>query len=253
MIRLEQDRYLLPTIFKAYPQLIAAQSTRNGGYSKKPYGSLNLGLHTKDDPNIIEQNRTAFFTDLGFFPEQTAGAHQVHGTNILSVDQPGQYEGFDALITQQTGILLTITVADCTPILIFDPISRAIAAIHAGWRGTAGQIVQKTLHKMAQEFGTQTSNCLAYIGPCIDRCTFEVDEDVAQHFAPEFKEWDVLKQKFYVDLKKANRSQLESTGLLTTNIEVSPYSTVTHNASFFSYRKEKGQTGRMLAVIGLKA
>lgn len=200
MSQLGQNRLLRPAIFHAYPRVVAAQSMRNGGYGNAPYESLNLGLYTKDDPKVVEQNRTAFFADLGFIPEQTAGSLQVHETAILSVTTPGQYQGFDALITQQKDILLTVTVADCTPILIFDPISQAIAAIHAGWRGTVGQIIIKTLQQMMMEFGTQPQNCLAYIGPCIDRCTFEVDNDVAQHFTPEFKEWNETNQKFYIDL-----------------------------------------------------
>ncbi|MEM6377082.1 MAG: peptidoglycan editing factor PgeF [Bacteroidota bacterium] len=252
MVQLGQNRLLKPIIFKSYPKVVAAQSTRNGGFGQVPYVSLNLGLYTKDTPETVAQNRKAFFADLGFAPEQTAGAHQVHGTSILAVETPGQYEGFDALTTQQKDILLTVTIADCTPILIFDPISNSIAAVHAGWRGTVGQIVQKTVQQMIQQFGVQPQDCLAYIGPCIDHCDFEVDEDVAQHFTPEFKEWDEEKQKFYVDLKKANQSQLESIGLLAQNIEISPFSTVTHNQYFFSHRKEKGQTGRMLCAIGLR-
>ena len=252
MVQLGQNRLLKPGIFKNYPQVIAAQSTRNGGFGQAPYASLNLGLYTKDTPETVAKNRAAFFTDLGFSPEQTAGAHQIHGTAILSVESPGQYEGFDALITQQKDILLNVTVADCTPILIFDPISNSIAAIHAGWRSTVGQIVQKTVKQMMQQFAVQPHNCRAYIGPCIDHCDFEVDHDVAQHFTSAFKKWDEAKQKFYVDLKKANQSQLESIGLLAQHIEVSPFSTVTHNQYFFSHRKEKGRTGRMLCAIGLR-
>lgn len=248
----DQDRFLRPTIFSSYPRVIAAQSTRNGGFGKAPYVSLNLGLHTKDDPKLVAKNRTAFFGDLGFSADQTAGALQVHETSVLTVEVPGQYQGFDALITQQKDILLTVTVADCTPILIFDPKTKAIAAIHAGWRGTVNEIVKKVLGQMTTEFGTQAQNCLAYIGPCIDRNTFEVDQDVAQHFDNAFKDWDSTKQKFYVDLKKANQSQMESIGLSSEKIEISPYSTVTHNQYFFSHRKEKGKTGRMICAIGLR-
>ncbi|GAB5553668.1 MAG: peptidoglycan editing factor PgeF [Saprospiraceae bacterium] len=249
----DQDRFLRPPIFSPYPQVIAAQSTRNGGFGRAPYASLNLGLYTKDDSKLVAKNRAAFFGDLGFSSDQTAGALQVHETAVLTVQVPGQYQGFDALITQQKDILLTVTVADCTPILIFDPETKAIAAIHAGWRGTVDEIAKKVLGQMTAEFGTQAQNCLAYIGPCIDRNTFEVDQDVAQHFDIPFKDWNSNKKKFYVDLKKANKSQLESIGLLSDKIEISPYSTVTHNQYFFSHRKEKGKTGRMICAIGLKA
>jgi YfiH family protein len=253
MTSLDLLRLLRPAIFSAYSNLIAAQSTRNGGLGKPPYDSLNLGLHTQDDPAIVEENRQLFFNDLSFDPTQIAGMHQVHGTATLIVKSAGQYEGFDALITAEKDILLTITVADCTPILIFDPQTEPVAAIHASWRGTVNEIVVKTLAEMHHHFEVKASNCLAYIGPCIDRNTFEVDADVANHFPNEFKDWDPIRQKYLVDLKKANQFQLESIGLLPENIEVSPYSTVAYNNYFCSHRKERGQTGRMLCAIGMKA
>jgi hypothetical protein len=253
MTSLDQLRLLRPAIFSAHSNLVAAQSTRNEGLGKAPYASLNLGLHTQENPAVVKENRRLFFNDLGFDPSQIAGSHQVHGTTILVVKKPGQYEGFDALITTEKDILLSVTIADCTPILIFDPTTETVAAIHAGWRGTIDEIVLKTLAEMQLHFKVKAQNCLAYIGPCIDRNTFEVDADVANHFANEFKDWDPIRQKYLVDLKKANQSQLESIGLLPENIETSPYSTVAHNNFFFSHRKERGQTGRMLCVIGMKA
>ena len=161
-------------------------------------------------------------------------------------------EGYDALVTNQKDFLLTVTTADCTPIVVYDPQQQVCAGIHAGWRGTVARIVRKTLQSMQDHFGVQPAHCYAYIGPCIDHCTFEVDADVADHFTDEFKQWDEAKSKFFIDLKSANQSQLLQAGLSSKNIEVSPYSTFTDNDTFFSYRKEKGKTGRMLTVIGRK-
>jgi YfiH family protein len=141
-------------------------------------------------------------------------------------------------------------VADCTPILILDTATRAVAAIHAGWRGTEAQIVRKTLEAMQLEFGTQAKNCWAYVGTCIDECSFEVGPEVAEQFDPAFKRYDA--GRYFVDLKRANSAQLQAFGVPADQIETSPYSTVLHVEDYFSYRKEKGQTGRMLCAIGWK-
>lgn len=246
------DAFLqIPSIFNRFDQVLAGQSKRHGGVSLFPYESLNLGLHTDDLIANVWENRKRFFEALGFEEKATAGGHQVHGVEVLEVKTPGQYEGYDAFICNQKNILLTVTIADCVPVLIYDSKNEAIAAIHAGWKGTSGRIVQMALKEMAKCFNTHPEDCLAFIGTCIDECSFEVDEDVAQFFADGFKRWDESKQKFFIDLKAANRQQLQDAGVPLPQIEISPYSTVLHNHDFFSYRKEKGKTGRMLAVIGM--
>lgn len=237
---------------KSCQNIVAGESTRLGGYSLPPYESLNLGLYTDDQQRTILKNRRFFFESLGIKPEQTAGSHQVHGDQVFVVEQPGQYEGFDALICNHKGIFLTVTVADCTPILIYDSQKEAVAAIHAGWKGTVLEIVRKTLELMSKNFGTKGEDCHAYIGTCIDECSFEVDADVADNFSLPFKRWDDNRNKFFIDLKAANKKQLLDFGIPDANIEVSTFSTFDHNDRYFSYRKEKGQTGRMLGVIGMR-
>lgn len=253
MVNLAGNCYLRPTIFSSIPDLIAAESTRHGGLSQGAYAALNVGISTEDDPATVTENRRIFFHSLGLHPEQVASSYQVHGDAVLKVEAPGRTDGYDALITQVPNVFLTVTIADCTPILIADPHTRAVAAIHAGWRGTAAEIVRKTLARMQEEYGSNPSDCYAYIGTCIDECSFEVNADVADHFAGEYKRWDEPLQKYFVDLKAANRAQLLAAGISVEQIEVSPYSTVLHNAHFFSYRKEKGVTGRMVNLIGFKA
>lgn len=242
----------VPSIFQPFPNLVACESTRLGGFSRTPYASLNLSLHTDDDPNAVEQNRKTFFESLGFSTDEVACAFQVHGTEVLLATQAGETKGYDALITNQKGLLLTVTVADCTPILIYDAGQLAIAAIHAGWRGTVGEIVIKTLEKMQNQFGTQPKDCHAYVGTCISERNFEVDADVAQHFDPAFKTWDRDRGKYLIDLKMANQRQLEECGIPARQIERSPFCTVRDNEQYFSHRKEKGTTGRMLGVIGMR-
>ncbi len=233
--------YRKPKIFDAYPEIIAAESTRKSG---------NLGLFTQDTKSAVIANRNHFFNSLGIKNSTIAHAHQCHSDKILLVEQPVAVEGYDALITNHSNIFLTITIADCTPVLIYHPPSGSLAAIHAGWRGTVASIAAKTIQKMIVQFRIVPEQCIAFIGTCIDQHSYEVGEEVAKHFAPAFKSEGEKQGKFYVDLKGANKNQLIQSGLQEKHIEISPYSTFIHNEEYFSYRKEKGQTGRMLAVIG---
>ncbi|MBP6811027.1 MAG: peptidoglycan editing factor PgeF [Saprospiraceae bacterium] len=240
-----------PKIFTQFPNLAAAQSTRHGGVSPAPYHSLNLGKSTADDPANVAENRRRFCAALGFEPAQIAWSKQVHGDQIRLITEPGGAEGFDALVTNVPGILLAVSVADCTPILVYDARQQAMAAIHAGWRGTVAEIVAKTLIFMQKAFGTSGEDCFAYIGACIDECSFEVGDEVAVAFTEPFKRFDAQAGKFFVDLKKANAAQLLAFGIPEAQIEISPYCTMRHSTDFFSHRKDKGLTGRGLGVIGL--
>jgi hypothetical protein len=241
-----------PAIFNPFAHLVAAESTRHGGVSAAPFASLNLGKSTADAPENVAENRRRFCAALSVETTQLAWSKQVHGAEIRLVTSPGGAEGFDALICAEPGSGMAVSVADCTPILVFDAQNKAVAAIHAGWRGTAGAIVGKTLAHMHEIFGTRGADCLAYVGTCIDECSFEVGDEVAEAFQPDFKRWDAGRQKFFVDLKKANAAQLLDFGVPAGQIEVSAFSTVLHNEDYFSHRLEKGATGRMMAVIGLR-
>ena len=232
--------------------LVVAESTRLGGVSEGAYASLNLSLYTDDDPAAVAENRRRFAEVLGLLPAQFAGAHQVHEQSVLRVHQPGQWEGYDAFITKKKGILLTVTVADCTPVLLYDPVQQAVGAAHAGWRGTAAGIAALTLQAMRDAFGTQARHCWAYIGTCIGAQDYEVDADVAEQFPAAHRRWDEVRAKFLLDLKGANRQQLLTLGLPAEQIELSPYSTASHLDRYFSHRAEKGRTGRMLGAIGLR-
>jgi YfiH family protein len=248
---LSKNCCIRPAIFDVFGGLAAAQSTRHGGVSPAPWNSMNLGKSTDDNPENVAENRRRFCAELGFAPGQLAWSKQVHGDQIRTVTEPGGAAGFDALITQTPGILLAVSVADCTPVLIYDPVKKVLAAIHAGWRGTVSQIVYKTLARMEEEYGVRARDCHAYIGACIDECSFEVGEEVAVHFDGPFKRFDPQRQKFFVDLKRANADQCLDFGLPEHQIEISPYCTLRASQHFFSHRADKGITGRGMAVLGM--
>jgi len=243
------NRVISPRIFQSIPGLVAGVSTRHGGLSEFPFSSLNLGFHTDDDPAVIEQNLSLFCADLGISPTHLARSYQVHGDKIWVTGRPGYQSGFDAMVSVQAGVFAGVGIADCTPILLADPVTRVCAAIHAGWKGTVAGIVEKTALRMIENRGSNPANILAYIGPCISQTHFEVGDEVAAHFSEAFKVYK--RDKWHVDLKAANASQLIKTGI--QQIEIDPACTMENNIDFFSHRKEAGMTGRMLALIGFQA
>ena len=239
------SRVIRPEIFKHIPQLVAGISTRHGGVSSQAYQSLNLGVHTDDDPVAISSNLGLFCADLGISPDALARSYQVHGSEIWTTSEAGYQTGFDAVLTSEQGIFAGVGIADCCPILLADPVRFSVAAIHAGWKGTVAQIVHKTASAMIVG-GSNPADILAYIGPCISLVHFEVGDEVAEQFNHKEKR----DARWHVDLKSANVAQLQALGI--TQIEISDYCTVANNDVFYSHRKEKGITGRMLAVIGFK-
>ncbi len=242
------SRFCKPTIFQSIPGLVAGVSTRHGGLSKAPYTSLNVGIHTDDDPAAIEQNLSLFCADLGVSPADLARSYQVHGDKIWVTGRAGYQSGFDAMISVQPGVYAGVGIADCTPILLADPVTCVCAAIHAGWKGTVAQIVHKTAKRMIENRGSNPADILAYIGPCISLAHFEVGDEVAAQFDEAFKKRKGA--RWHVDLKAANAAQLQALGI--QQIEIDPACTVENNADFFSHRTEKGLTGRMLALIGFQ-
>jgi polyphenol oxidase len=242
----------IPKIFQQFPELIAAESTRHGGVSEFPFSSLNLGIYSGDKPEAVQENRKRFFEGLGIDLAEVCFSYQIHEDKIWVAQKLENLEGYDAFITHQPNVFVCVTVADCTPVLIYDAKNQAVASIHAGWKGTVLGIAGKSLQKMQEVFGTNPADCYAYIGTCIDECSFEVGDEVANHFGENFKRFDEAKGKFFVDLKQANQQQLTDLGIPKNQIEISEFSTVLNNEDYFSHRKEQGKTGRMLAVIGVR-
>lgn len=230
--------------------LVVAQSTRHGGVSPAPWDSLNLGWNTEDEAARVRENRDRFFAALGFDASGVVGGRQVHGADVCVVTQAGRYDGFDAFVTDRPGLLLAVAVADCVPVLLVDPVRRVVAAVHAGWRGTVATVAKRTVQLMCRRFGSHPAELYAWIGVAIGFAHFEVGAEVARHFAEAHKRAAARPGKWLVDLKSANRTQLLQAGLLARRIEVAPWCTVTHHADFFSHRKGRGRTGRMLAVVG---
>lgn len=244
-------RHIAPSIFDS-SKIVAAVSTRNGGVSKGYFSSLNTGRSTADDKNDVEENRKLFFADLGLDESDAALSYQVHGSEILKAENACRENGYDALMTNRKNLTLIVSVADCTPILLHDPVKEVIAAVHAGWRGTVSEIVGKTIRRMQTEYDSNPADCKMFVGPCIGFDHFEVGNEVAEQFSGNLKHFDTFKKKYRVDLKTANKYQGLSAGIQERNIEVSDYCTFRDEHLFFSHRRDNGNTGRMIAVIRIK-
>ncbi len=240
-------------------------SSRLGGISDLPFASLNLGLHTGDEAERVIINRQRFCKALDIDALRVVNAEQTHGDRVAIITEGDagkgatNYQeairGTDALITNIPGIPLMLFYADCVPVLIFDPVSRVVAAIHAGWKGTVAKIAQKTVFAMQTNFGTKPEDCLVGIGPSIGPCCYEVDEVVIGQLKQQFSGWEMLAkpqgERWRLNLWQANRIQLEEIGVVAANIVVSGICTACNTELFFSYRTEKGHTGRIGAVITL--
>ena len=225
-----------------------AFTTRQGGL-----GARNSGIKSPDDWNAVAQ---AF----GIAPDRLVTVNQVHGEAIVTVDVQNyasiRSAQADGLITNVPGLAIGIETADCVPILLIDPATPAIGAVHAGWRSTVQKIVQKAVGRMQNEFGSDPSRMIAAIGPAIGPECYEVDEPVMGPVRLNFPFWNEValsrgKDKWGLDLVKLNRMELVQTGLAEKNIHSLGMCTSCRKDLFYSFRVE-GRTGRMLSAVMLK-
>ncbi len=183
-------------------------------------------------------------------PPADVTLRQIHSDRVLNAHalRNREAEG-DALITDDIGKSVGVRTADCVAILLLDCRRRAIAAAHAGWRGTAARLIERTVESMRHDFGSAPPDMYAAIGPCIRGCCYEVGADVAAQFAPLFPEWEPVTGKRKLDLPEANRRQMHAAGMNADRIFDCGLCTTCQSAQFFSYRREPENPGRMLASI----
>lgn len=238
-------------------------TTRFGGVSKGYLDSLNIGIHRGDDPENVLENYRILGRELGFSPEKLVLTHQTHTDTVLRVGLSEAGAGLfgpelpecDGLITNEPGVGLVIFTADCTPILLYDPVTGAVGAAHAGWRGTAAAIAGKTVEAMVRQFGTDPADVRAAIGPNIGPCCFETDGDVPEAmrgaFGAEAEPFiRSAGDKYYVNLKEINALVLRQAGV--RQIAISRECTACDNRRFWSHRITQGLRGSQGAVIVCK-
>jgi YfiH family protein len=239
-------------LFEQFPELICVFSTRQGGLSKKPYDSLNLGLTSGDDRGTVVKNRERFFSKVSVDPDAVAFAGQIHSANPVLVTGPGLYKNTDALIFNGSGTFLSIQTADCFPVFIYAPISHTVAVIHAGWRGVVSGIINHTLEVLRSRCGVDPRASFAVIGPGLQMECFEVRKDVYNRINRNFIKPHPSKLQRYLDLNSMICSILKTAGIPEQNIYSSKECTLCKDRLFFSYRRDGSKSGRMMGLIGLQ-
>lgn len=286
-LRKTQSKILKADSLASIPWLVHGFSTRSGGVSRVYGGkSLNLGFTREDSRRAVEQNRAAFLRQLGAIRKgrewPLVTVRQIHSDLIHCVSEiPEAGLAGDGMITRTPGLLLAILTADCLPVILVDTKRRAIGIFHAGWRGTVKRIVEKGVGEMQRWYGTRPRDIRAAIGPGVRGCCYSVGPEVRTQFESQFgygsklfreiEESDPVREKYpllfltarapghselpkkiFLDLVEANRRQLLAAGVAAKNISASPLCTSCQTDLLFSYRAEKGVTGRMMAVAGIQ-
>jgi len=250
--------------------------SRRGGVSVAPFDSLNLSLAVADERDRVYANRRRAYGLFGRDTDTVVHAHLVHGATVARVTtaENGTWvHHVDGLVTDQPGCVLTMSFADCAPILLYDPVHRAIGLGHAGWKGTVADLPGALVRAMAEQFGSAPADLLAAVGPCIGPCCYEVGELVIDAVSAAFASSDELLRERtndqrpttndsspatrhsppathrHFDLPEANRRNLLNAGV--RHVELSGHCTACRTDLFFSHRAEKGRTGRFGVVLGL--
>lgn len=254
-------RYLRFKIFEEYSgEILCGISTRDGGVSTGCFESLNLGIGGGDSDRNLRENYRRFCEALGVDENKIVLAIQEHTDKILSLKKESSVsggigdfgwqkpiKGIDGFTTNVCGVPLVVRYADCQGVFMFDPVRRVVAAAHCGWRGNVQNIIGKAVLKMTDEFGCKPADILVGISPSLGPCCTEFSE-------PE-KELPAWMQKYvnnkHVDLWQCSLDQLTHAGVLSGNIEIMRRCTSCECGDFFSYRRDKGKTGRMGGVIEL--
>lgn len=266
----QHPNLLLFDLFDQEKNIVHFSTTRVGGVSNGTYSSFNMGNFSDDDPLNIYENRNIlarmFYMDISKF----VIPHQTHGTRVLKIDEELMdldstsaieiMYGVDATISNLKGIFLCATTADCVPIIIYDKVKESIAAVHAGWKGTSGRIVENTIIELQKQYGSNTGDMIVGIGPAINAVHYEVGDEVINMFKkngfdisdPElcFSKSNI--SKYYLNLKEINRRELLRLGVNKNNIEMTNLCTYEMQQLFFSARRQTVHSGRMLTGIMMK-
>lgn len=227
-------------------------TTRDGGVSEPPYDRLNLGGAVGDDPARVAENWRRLEEETGL---RFARVRQVHGARVVRAETPcGPVEEADAVVSTVEGVAACVSIADCVPVLLADPETGAVAAVHAGWRGTLARAAAEGVLALAREAGAPASRLLAAVGPSIGPCCYEVSDDLAGQFRGALGDGVVRPgARPRLDLWRANAVVLSQAGLRSDRIELLARCTSCERERFFSHRRDAGRTGRQMAFIAPRA
>lgn len=236
-------------------------STRLGGVSEGIFASMNLSYNRGDEKASVDENYRRMGKAIGFTPDQLVFSNQVHDTKIKIVtkeDCGKVMTGMDGLMTDEKGICLVTSYADCVPLFFYDPVKGVVAVSHSGWKGTVNRMGKKTVEKMESVYGSKAEDIIAAIGPSICQKCYEISEDVAIQFADAFpEEWydtfmvDKGNGKYQLDLWKVNEYILLDAGILKEHLDITDLCTCCNPELLFSHRASKGKRGNLAGFIRL--
>ena len=246
--------------WERYDGLLHGFMGRRGGKSIGPYAGLNVSYRVGDDNKIVSQNVCDMKLEVGIHDGRIITMKQVHGDQIVEVKDTNIKEAgeADGMVTEKPDAFLGVLTADCVPILFVAPRARVVAVVHAGWRGTLAGIAEKMVHQFKEQYGVAVEEVEAALGPSIGCCCYEVKDDVTE---PLREKWGPLAEssielrdgKSFVDLRRLNRGILEHAGIPAQQIfQVGPCTSCAKD-DFFSYRRERKETGRQISFIGLQS
>jgi polyphenol oxidase len=233
-------------LFRRFPGIAFGFSTKPGPGEAPFY--FNLSFSSGDKEENVKRNRDLFFGSLGI--EKIAYQKQVHGDLVQYVDKEGYSGESDGMITDKPGLGLVISAADCTSIYIYDYHRKIIAAVHAGWRGTQKNIVEKILTRLTDDYKCSPDSMAVYIAPSISHAVYEVDSDVASQFSDKYL--DRKGDKYLLDVSGKNYDAVKEFGIPEDNIQYSSLCTYQMKDFFHSYRRDGLISGRSLGVIAMK-
>ncbi|MFA8341825.1 MAG: peptidoglycan editing factor PgeF [Rhodothermaceae bacterium] len=235
-------------ILSRFPEIVFGFSTKVGLNKKAPF-HFNMSKSVTDDEKSVVENRTAFFAELGLADTKICFQKQIHSSIVTKVDSNYEMIESDALYTSEKNTTLVISSADCVPVFLYDPVTKIVAGVHSGWRGTEQKILEKTINKLEAE-GVNSRNLISYIGPCISGENYEIGEEVANQFDSKYIRES--ENKLLLDLKSVNYDMLISAGIPSKNIEVSDLCSFEETNLLHSYRREGKISGRAVGVICIR-
>lgn len=233
-------------------------SRQGPGDSRDAFAFLNMGLRTGEDPRLVKKNHRLFLEGVGLGGSPLVTGEQVHGSLVAQVGPSRDFRvvpGADGLVTDGEGVVLSLFSADCALVFLVDRRGRAVGIAHAGWRGAVAGIAGEAVRKLKEGFGSQPRDLLAGISPCIGACCFEVRDDVVGALREAgLPEKELLTpapggDSWYLDLKALNIWQLRRAGVPAGSIFSTSLCTSCRRDLFYSYRRDKGITGRMMGYI----
>ncbi len=241
-----------PVLPQSLPQnlVVCGFTTRIGGFSQPPFDSLNLGTRTGDNPQHVAENHRIFYRYAGVRKSQVADMEQVHGGHIRVVCSGGTAPATDGLVTATPEVMLVVRVADCIPLLLYDPVHHSAGVVHCGWRSLTAGIAATAVHTMTKEAQSRPEDIIAVMGPSAGACCYEVGRETADQLCAA----SIITRngRLFADLKRVLREQLRETGLAQGTIENISACTICTETTYFSHRRDGANAGRMMGYIMMR-